>query len=139
MSNIDDFDLSSLASGDLKSAVRALQKKFESESRAPELLEENEVKEVQKLAAVGLAPENIALAMGWGYAKRRAFVILADVPASDVAVAIAQGRAAGLASPQIKLQEAAAGGNIEAAKAIREILEGNRFANLMASMDDDEF
>lgn len=95
--------------------------------------------EVMKLAAVGFMPREIAASMEWTRERRAAFCILANVPGSAISVLITAGRATGRAQPQIKLQEAAKAGNIEAIKALQNLQWTNRFNELVNNMDDDEF
>ena len=95
--------------------------------------------EILKLAAVGLTPAQIAAAMEYPPDAAAAFVALADVPGSTVAQLIAEGRANGVATPQMKLQEAAAAGNIDAIKTLQKLQKVNRFNELIYYMDDDEF
>lgn len=95
--------------------------------------------EILRLAAVGLTPAQIAAAMEYLPDAAAAFVGQADVPDSAVARLIAEGRANGVATPQMKLQEAAAAGNIDAIKALQKLQTVNRFNELIYYMDDDEF
>ena len=81
-----------------------------------------------KLAAVGFMPHEIAVSMEWTRERRTAISVL-----------ITAGRATGRAQPQIKLQEAAKAGNIEAIKALQNLQRTNRFNELVNNMDDDEF
>lgn len=98
-----------------------------------------EKEEVAKLAAVGLHPSEIAAAMGWEFSRRLAFVALAATVDSSVAACIAEGRVSGVAVPQIKLQEAAAAGNIDAIKELQKIQARNLFNERVRNIDDDEF
>ena len=50
-----------------------------------------------------------------------------------------EGRANGIASPQMKLQQAANAGNIDAIKTLQKLQQANRFNELIYYMDDDEF
>lgn len=95
--------------------------------------------EILKLAAVGFMPSEIAISMEWPRDRRAAFCALAEFPGSNIAQLIAEGRANGRATPQMKLQEAAKAGNIEAIKALQTLQANNRFNELVAYMDDDEF
>lgn len=95
--------------------------------------------EVMKLAAVGFMPHEIAVSMEWTRERRAAFCILANMPGSEISLLITAGRATGRAQPQIKLQEAAQAGNIEAIKALQNLQRANRFNELVNNMDDDEF
>ena len=76
--------------------------------------------------------------MEYSSATAAAFVALADIPGSPVARLIAEGRANGIATPQMKLQEAAAAGNIDAIKVLQKLQEQNRFNELVYYMDNDE-
>lgn len=95
--------------------------------------------EVMKYAALGMSPNDIGLAMEWPRNKRRVFCWLADMPGSPVAEAIAMGRINGRTTPQIKLQESAYAGNIDAAKALVDIQAKNRLASIISQLDEDEF
>lgn len=102
-------------------------------------ISDDKKEEILRLAAVGLTPAQIAAAMEYPPDVAAAFVALADVPDSTVARLIAEGRANGIATPQMKLQEAAAAGNIDAIKALQKLQTVNRFNELIYYMDDDEF
>lgn len=102
-------------------------------------LSAEEEEEVLKLAAAGLAPDVIAAALKWPLERRMRFSLLAKAPGSKVAALITSGRAIGIAVPQKKLIDAAESGNVDAAKAIRQIQEKNRFKELLTNMDQDEF
>lgn len=95
--------------------------------------------EILQLAAVGLTPGQIAAAMEYPPDVAAAFVLLADVPGSTVARLILEGRANGIAAPQMKLQQAANAGNIDAIKTLQKLQQVNRFNELINYMDDDEF
>ncbi len=102
-------------------------------------LTSKEEEEVLKLAAVGLMPVEIAMSMEWPRERRAAFCALANIPGSDIAVLIASGRASGRTTPQVKLQEAAAAGNVDAIRTLQKLQANNRFNELVNNMDDDEF
>lgn len=95
--------------------------------------------DIRKLAAVGLTAAQIAAAMEFPPDVATTFIALADIPESLVAILIAEGRANGIATPQIKLHEAAAAGNIDAIKELQKLQRVNRFNELIYYMDDDEF
>ncbi len=61
------------------------------------------------------------------------------LPGSPLALMLAAARAEGIATPQIKLQEAATAGNIDAIKELQKIQARNRFNELVNYLDDDEF
>lgn len=103
------------------------------------LLPESAKEDVRKLAAVGLTAAQIAAAIELTPDVATVFINLAEVPGSAVARLIAEGRANGLATPQMKLHEAAAAGNIDAIKALHKLQKENRFIELLGYMDDDEF
>lgn len=102
-------------------------------------ISKKEEEEIMQLAAVGFMPREIAVAMEWPREKRAAFCLLANTPGSEVAMLIAAGKAVGRADPQIKLQEAAKAGNIDAIKTLQKLQANNRFNELVNHMDDDEF
>lgn len=102
-------------------------------------LDKTEEEEVMRLAAVGMMPGEIAVAMEWPVEKRTAFCILAGMPGSKIARLIAAGRANGRATPQTKLHAAAEAGNIDAIKALQKVQAANRYKELLNHMDDDEF
>lgn len=102
-------------------------------------LTKKEEEDVMKLAAVGFSPTEIAVSMEWPRERRAAFCVMAKVPGSDIALLITAGKATGRAQPQIKLQEAAQAGNIEAIKTLQSLQRTNRFNELVNNMDDDEF
>lgn len=104
-----------------------------------EILPDDKKEEIMKLAAVGLTAKRIAAAMEFPPVMATAFIAMADSPGSMVARLIAEGRANGIATPQMKLQEAAAAGNIDAIKELRKMQRENRFNEIIEYMDDDEF
>lgn len=103
-----------------------------------EALTAAEEKEVMKMSAVGLMPFEIALSMEWSPERRAAFCRLAMIPGSVVATLMLEGRTLGKTQPQVKLQEAAAAGNIEAVKSLQELQAKNRMNELITFMDEDE-
>ena len=98
-----------------------------------------EEEDVYKLASAGMRPAEIAVSMEWPPERRRAFCIIAELPGSPLALMLAAARAEGIATPQIKLQEAATAGNIDAIKELQKIQARNRFNELVNYLDDDEF
>ena len=95
--------------------------------------------DILKLAAVGLSPAEIAAAVELDTRTAMLFVALAEVPGSNVSLMLARGRAIGRATPQMKLQEAANAGNIDAVKTLQKIQKENSFQELVNNMDNDEF
>lgn len=95
--------------------------------------------DIAKLAACGQTPDLIATAIELPPDQSALFIALASVKGSTVNRMIAEGRANGIAAPQIKLQEAATAGNIDAIKELQRLQSENRFKELMKNMDDDEF
>lgn len=95
--------------------------------------------DILKLAAVGLSPVEIAAAVEFDSRSAMLFVALAEIPGSNVSLMLARGRAIGRATPQMKLQEAANAGNIDAVKTLQKIQKENRFQELVNNMDNDEF
>lgn len=98
-----------------------------------------EEEDVYKLASAGMRPAEIAVSMEWPPERCRAFCIIAELPGSPLALMLAAARAEGIATPQIKLQEAATAGNIDAIKELQKIQARNRFNELVNYLDDDEF
>ena len=94
---------------------------------------------IMQLAAVGLLPRQIASAIELPEATATAFIALEDQPGSPVAKMIEAGRAIGVATPQMALQEAATAGNLEAIKELQKVQRRNKFDELLLNMDDDEF
>lgn len=101
-------------------------------------LSERDEESVMKLAAVGFAPSEIAAAMEWEPSRQLLFTTAATNPKSRIATLIAAGKVQGRATPQIKLHEAAAAGNIDAIKTLQGLQARNRFNELLTHMDDDE-
>lgn len=101
-------------------------------------LTKQEEDEVVKLAAVGFMARDIAVTMEWPPERRAQFCALALFPGSTVATLISIGRSNGRAAPQIKLQEQAKDGNIDAIKTLQKLQALNRFNELVTYMDDDE-
>ncbi len=95
--------------------------------------------EVMQLAAVGLMPREIAVALELEVAAAMEFCRRAALPGDHLNRLMLSGRANGKATPQIKLQEQAAAGNIDAIKLLQQIQDENRFNELLASIDDDEY
>lgn len=102
-------------------------------------LSKKEEDEVMQLAAVGMLPRDIAVAMEMPRNRRELFCSLSEVPGSQVNLLIAAGRANGVAMPQVKLQQAAKAGNIDAIKALQCCQALNRYNELVNNLDDDEF
>lgn len=101
-------------------------------------LSEKEEEDVLKMAAVGLMPSEIAAAMEWPVERQVQFCFLAQFKESQIGLLIAAGKATGRIQPQIKLQEAATAGNLDAVKTLIKVQAGNRFNELVTYMDDDE-
>ncbi|MBO5054552.1 MAG: hypothetical protein J6C44_10045 [Muribaculaceae bacterium] len=102
-------------------------------------LVQKEEDEVARLSALGLSPRDIAVAMELNPTRRAAFIALASIPGTEVARLIEMGRANGRITPQLKLQEAAATGNIEAIRTLDKIQRNNRYNEFIHQLDDDEF
>jgi hypothetical protein len=102
-------------------------------------LEKKDEKDVMQLAAVGMLPRDIAVALEMSSERRELFCLLAETPGTNVNLLISAGRANGIAMPQIKLQEAAKAGNIDAIKALKQYQAQNRYNELVSNLDNDEF
>lgn len=94
--------------------------------------------EVRRLAAVGMSPAKIAVGIELRGKDVYRFRRLAEIPDSEVAMLIREGEISGVAIPQIKMQQAAAAGNLDAIKQLREVQADNEFQQLLNNMDDDE-
>lgn len=101
-------------------------------------LTEEQRDDIRQLAAVGLSPREIAAGADLTAEQTREFVEQAATPGSEPARLIAEGRAAGVAGPQVKMQQAASAGNIEAIKQLQKTQAANQFKTLLLNMDDDE-
>jgi hypothetical protein len=112
----------------------------ESNPNLPTLqLSAEEEKDVMQLAAVGLMPIEIAAAMDWPRERKAAFCVLAEIPGTHISLIILSGQAEGKSAPQMKLQQAAAAGNVEAIRELQKLQRRNRYNELITHMDDDEF
>ena len=108
------------------------------EDAAMAMIPESKKEDIRKLAAVGLSPREIVALAELTPDEATVFLTLASVPGSPVDLLLSEGRAAGVAIPQIKLQEAATAGNIDAIKALQKLQALNRFNEFLNNMDDDE-
>jgi hypothetical protein len=112
----------------------------ESNTNLPTLqLTPEEEKDVMQLAAVGLMPIEIAASMDWTGERKAAFCVLAEIPGSHISQIILTGQVEGKLAPQVKLQQAAATGNVEAIRELAKMQRRNRYNELITHMDDDEF
>ncbi len=102
-------------------------------------LSDSDKKDIMKMAAVGLNPEQIAASLDMTRMQRLIFVAAAETPGTMVAELLEKGRAVGVSGPLVKLQEAAVAGNIDAVKTLRDTRRENQFFQLLNAMDDDEF
>ncbi|MBE6305696.1 MAG: hypothetical protein E7082_07280 [Bacteroidales bacterium] len=99
----------------------------------------DEEEKICRLAYTGMPPNEIAVAMGWPMERRRAFLILAEIPASPLAMMLDAAFADGTLELQLKLKNAVLSGNIEAIRELQKLQGRNRFKSLINYLDDDEF
>ena len=78
--------------------------------------------------SLGLSPEDVGL-----------FVRDAETVGTSVNFLIREGILVARAAPEIKLHEAAEGGNVEAIKQLEAVRKRHTFERLIEQMDDDEF
>lgn len=112
---------------------------IDSASRPALIFTDEQKQDIEKLATIGFSPADIAAAIKLAPLDALVFVSLADVPGSSVSLMLTRARAIGKSTSQIKLYEAAAAGNIDAAKALQKLSRDNRLQELITNMDNDEF
>lgn len=94
--------------------------------------------DIRRMAALGYSPEDIAGCLGLGIPERILFVYDAGIPGTAIQKLIREGVLVSQAAPEIKLHEAAEGGNLDAVKLLEEIRKRRLFENLLKDMDDYE-
>lgn len=94
--------------------------------------------DLRKLAATGLSPQDIARALELPQKDIDLFVEMARKPLSRIGRLMAEGRAYGLAKPQLTAFESAEGGNLQALQTLMKYQDRNRFREMIAAADDDE-
>lgn len=100
---------------------------------------EEQLDDLRRLAATGMSAKDIAGMLELSDKDVAQFVEMASMPLSRIARLIAEGRAYGTAQPQLNALEAAEGGNLQAVHILMKYQDRNRFRELIASADDDEF
>ena len=96
-------------------------------------LDAQQKEDVRRLSSLGysskdIAPEDVGL-----------FVRDAETVGTSVNFLIREGILVARAAPEIKLHEAAEGGNVEAIKQLEAVRKRHTFERLIEQMDDDEF
>lgn len=101
-------------------------------------LTDNQKEEIRRLAALGYNASDIALYLELSPEARVLFEVSADVVGTAVHTLIHEGVLVSRATPEIKLHEAAEGGNLDAIKQLEEIRKRRAFDNLIDDMDEYE-
>lgn len=101
-------------------------------------LTEDQKKDVQRMAALGYFPGDIAASLGLNASEINLFVYDAGIPGTSVHFLIREGILVSQALPEMKLHEAAEGGNIEAIKELADVKKRRLFENLLKDMDEYE-
>ena len=95
-------------------------------------LDAQQKEDVRRLSSLGYSPKDIAVSLGL-------FVRDAETVGTSVNFLIREGILVARAAPEIKLHEAAEGGNVEAIKQLEAVRKRHTFERLIEQMDDDEF
>lgn len=98
-------------------------------------LQEEQREDVQKMAALGYSPKDIAIYLGVDIDD---FVLDSKTPGSTVHFLIQQGVLVTRAIPDMKLHELAEGGNIQALQQLDKLQQKRSFETLIEQMDEDE-
>ena len=95
-------------------------------------LDAQQKEDVRRLSSLGYSPKDITVSLGL-------FVRDAETVGTSVNFLIREGILVARAAPEIKLHEAAEGGNVEAIKQLEAVRKRHTFERLIEQMDDDEF
>ena len=98
-------------------------------------LDAQQKEDVRRLSSLGYSPKDITVSLGLSLEDAGLFVRDAETVGTSVNFLILVARAA----PEIKLHEAAEGGNVEAIKQLEAVRKRHTFERLIEQMDDDEF
>ena len=102
-------------------------------------LDAQQKEEVRRLSSLGYSPKDIAVSLGLSLEDAGLFVRDAETVGTSVNFLIREGILVARAAPEIKLHEAAEGGNVEAIKQLEAVRKRHTFERLIEQMDDDEF
>lgn len=101
-------------------------------------LDAQQKEDVRRLSSLGYSPKDIAVSLGLSPEDAGLFVRDAETVGTSVNFLIREGILVA-AAPEIKLHEAAEGGNVEAIKQLEAVRKRHTFERLIEQMDDDEF
>ena len=102
-------------------------------------LDAQQKEDVRRLSSLGYSPKDIAVSLGLSLEDAGLFVRDAETVGTSVNFLIREGILVARAAPEIKLHEAAEGGNVEAIKQLEAVRKRHTFERLIEQMDDDEF
>ena len=91
------------------------------------------------MSSLGYSSKDIAVSLGLSPEDVGLFVRDAETVGTSVNFLIREGILVARAAPEIKLHEAAEGGNVEAIKQLEAVRKRHTFERLIEQMDDDEF
>ena len=100
-------------------------------------LDAQQKEDVRRLSSLGYSPKDIAVSLG--LSPEDAGLFVRDAETAGTSVLIREGILVARAAPEIKLHEAAEGGNVEAIKQLEAVRKRHTFERLIEQMDDDEF
>lgn len=90
------------------------------------------------MAALGYAPGDIALYLGLNASECFLFTYDAGIPGTTIRELIREGELVSRVTPELKLHEAAEGGNLDAIKQLLGVQRRRLFDNLLNDMDEYE-
>ena len=102
-------------------------------------LDAQQKEDVRRLSSLGYSSKDIAVSLGLSPEDVGLFVRDAETVGTSVNFLIREGILVARAAPEIKLHEAAEGGNVEAIKQLEAVRKRHTFERLIEQMDDDEF
>ena len=101
-------------------------------------LDAQQKEDVRRLSSLGYSSKDIAVSLGLSPEDVGLFVRDAETVGTSVNFLIREGILVARAAPEIKLHEAAEGGNVEAIKQLEAVRKRHTFERLIEQMDDDE-
>lgn len=99
-------------------------------------LDEEQKENVQRMAALGYSPREIAVYVG---VDPEDFYSDSCIPGTSVSILMKEGILRTRAIPEIKLHESAETGNVEAIKLLESVYERRSFEKIILDIDEDEF
>ena len=101
-------------------------------------LDAQQKEDVRRLSSLGYSSKDIAVSLGLSPEDVGLFVRDAETVGTSVNFLIREGILVARAAPEIKLHEAAEGGNVEAIKQLEAVRKRHTFERLIEQMDDDD-